>query len=267
MIRGRGRLSAPVAAILLIATFGTSSEGKECPGPNKVPHKDGTYDFTYESWVKPQPNRDHYDFGRCVQNNLQDRSMFVDWKRTKVKGFAKPNDLVDAGVESPSKDFDLLDTTLWYGAAPAPINNAQYREVKQGAKPQQTSVRSWVRMAVPTDATNAEKTLVSIDAIFISDVLTLPDGHFLYRYLWRDLLAGTRKPVPFVWRSAPVLQAVKAFGEVPEVLPLASTMTGVFIIDPAPPAYGVAVVEFRDDQRRVVGSAPAALYYPSGSRP
>ena len=251
-------------AVVLTVVLGAAADERKCSGPNTVPHKDGQYDFTYESWVKRVPDRDHYDFGRCVQNNLKDRSMFVDWKRTNVKGFAKAQDLVESGIESPSKDFDLVDAKLWYGAAPSSLN-APYREVKQGTKPQQVSVRSWIRMAVPTDANNPERTLVSIYATFIADVLRLPNGRFMYRYLWRDPLAATRKPISFLWRAEAVSRAMKSL-DVPEALPLNTDFTGSYIIDLAAPTYGLGVVEFLDEQRRVVGSAPTALYSPSSLR-
>jgi hypothetical protein len=264
MLRICGCITFSLVGVMLTLAFGAVADEKKCSGLNMVPHKDGQYDFTYESWVKRTPNRDHYDFGRCVQNNLKDRSMFVDWKRTNVKGFAKAKDLVESGVESPGKDFDLVDAKLWYGAAPSSLN-APYREVKQGTKPQHVSVRSWVRMAVPTDSNNPDRTLVSIDANFISDVLKLPNGRFMYRYLWRDPFAATRKPVTFVWRSEAVSRAMRTLDS-PEALPLASDFTGSYVIDPSAAVYGLGVVEFLDEQRRVVGSAPTALYYPSGLR-
>lgn len=248
-----------------LSVFAAPTEAKECPGPNKVPHKDGTYDFMYESWVKKHPSRDHFDFGRCVQNHLADRSMFVDWKTTQVKGFARAKDLVDAGVESTTKDFDLIDTTLWYGSAPTSIK-APFREIKQQQQPQQATVRSWARMSVPTDARNAEKTLVPMDFEFISDVAVLANGRFIYRYMWQDNLAGTRKPINFVSQSVTIVRARKLL-EMPDRIALKSTSTGSFIVDVAGPAYAVVLIEFLDEFNKAVGSAPVAIYYPSGSQP
>jgi hypothetical protein len=256
-----------VLGLLVTAAFlvpAGSAASRDCPGPNQVPHRDGTYDFTYESWIKKQPDRDHYDFGRCVKNKLGDRSMFVDWKQTGVKGFAQQDDVVDSVIESVNGDYQIVETKLWYGSTPSAID-APYRERKEGGQVRYPSVRSAIRMAVPSDGTNPEKTLVTIDAEFISDVLRLANGRFMYRYLWRDLLAGTRKPVGFVWQSESAKQALGEF-DVKEPA-LDRSMQGAFIIDKRPPAYSVRIVEFLDQAKRVVGTGPVAVYYPAGTKP
>jgi hypothetical protein len=40
--------------------------------------------------------------------------MFVDWEKTWVKGVARAKAAIDAGIESPRPDVDMVDTTLWY---------------------------------------------------------------------------------------------------------------------------------------------------------
>src|SRR5215813_9062114 len=244
MMPRRVGLLYAIGLVIASIAFLIPADAAECPGPNKVPHKDGTYDFMYESWIKKHPNRDHYDFGRCVENHLGDRSMFVDWKRPQVKGFAKAKDVVDAGIESPTNTSELLDSDLWYGSAPTSFN-APYREIKSKPKPQEAAVRSWARMSVPTDGRNAEKTLVEMSFEFISDVTVLANGRFMYRYLWQDNLAGTRKPINFVTRSTTIEHAVKNL-EASTYVPLQSKFTGSFIIDNAAPAYAVVAVEFLD---------------------
>jgi hypothetical protein len=235
--------------------------GGACPGPNKVPHRDGTYDFTYESWIRKYPQRDHWDFGRCVENKLSTIEMYVDWKNTGVKGWAKPDDRVDSAVESPNDDYDLLKTDLWYGAAPARIDT-QYREVKPRKEVPPGTVRSYVYMAVPLNPKHAAETLVSIEVEFTSTSEKIPQG-FKYIYQWSDSLATDRAPIRFRWKSlSTLLSATKTPN--PERMQLSTEKSAVSFVSVAPPAYDVTVVEFLDRQgETVVGTAPVATYHPS----
>src|SRR5262249_1107779 len=152
-------------------------------GPNQVPHQDGTYDFTYESWVRKSQQADHYDFGRCVQNNGS-VEMYVDWKNTQVIGWARPKDRVYAQVDSLSPEFDLLDTDLWYRSKPERIN-APYREVKKPKSISPGKLRSTVEMPIPTDSERGVSSLVAVLAQFTSEISSGPEG-YTYTYGWRD---------------------------------------------------------------------------------
>jgi hypothetical protein len=95
--------------------------------------------------------------------------MYVDWMKTGVKGWAKPQDKVDTTVDSPSPDYKLLPTDLWYGSAPTKIGT-EYRETKQAKGSSPDTVRSRIHMAVPADPKHAAATLVSIEVEFMSEV-------------------------------------------------------------------------------------------------
>lgn len=250
-----------IVPLLLLSSVGLATAGP-CPGPNKTPHHDGTYDFTYESWVKKYENRDHWDFGRCVENKLATKEMYVDWKNTGVLGWAKPKDKVDSAVESPSPDYDLLPTDLWYGAGPTKID-APYREKKPEQKVTPDVVKSRVHMAVPEDAKRAAETLVSIEVEFTSEVS--PDAEGLkYRYSWSDALAKDRAPVRFRWEGLTLLLSTTGTRP-PEQLRLTADRFEVSFVTKTPPAYAVTLVEFLDrDGKTVVGTAPVATYHPSG---
>jgi hypothetical protein len=247
-------------ALLTLLSIGAVAAPRSCPGPNKVPQRDGTYDFTYESWIRKYPDRDHWDFGRCVENKLTTLEMYVDWEKTGVKGWAKPQDKVDTTVDSLSPDYDLIPTDLWYGSAPTRIDT-KYRETKVARGVSPDTVNSRVHMAVPSDPKHASATLISIEVRFMSEVSGGPDG-YRYRYTWTDLLAKERAPVRF--RSEGLSKLLSA-AEVrqPERLDLTAEESGVSFVSKAPPAYAVTLVEFLDKEgETVVGTAPVAMYHP-----
>src|SRR5262249_19591737 len=140
-------------------------ESEKCPGPNHVKHRTAVHDFTYESWVKPKdPGHECFLFGRCVYNKNK-KGMFVDWKKTLVKGYARP--VCHAEIESPEGKAELTQTALWFGAAPEKIDT-KYREVKKGKPRDCGPLQSRIRMSVPRNRSDPEKTLVAIDVEFTS---------------------------------------------------------------------------------------------------
>jgi hypothetical protein len=235
--------------------------GSPCPGPNKVPQRDGTYDFTYESWIRKYQHRDHWDFGRCVENRLSTLDMLVDWRGTGVKGWARPNDRVDAGIESPNRDYDLIGTDLWYGSGPRRIDS-QYRAPKPQKRAGPGTASSYVYMAIPANLKRPAETLVSIEVEFLSAVEETPEG-FRYRYQWSDSLATDRAPVRFRWDAlSKLLSAVgKSNFEQHE---LTAEKSDVSFVSKAPPAYDIALMELLDsDGETAVGTTPIATYHPS----
>lgn len=248
-------------ALLALLSISAVAAPRPCPGPNKVPQRDGTYDFTYESWIRKYPDRDHWDFGRCVENKLTNLEMYVDWTKTGVKGWAKPQDKVDTTVDSPSRDYDLLHADLWYGSAPTKIDT-EYRETKPAGGSSPDSVKSRIHMAVPSDPKRVAATLISIEVEFRSDVSGGADG-YKYRYAWSDSLAKERPPVRFRWEG---LSKLLSTAEVhrPERFELSAEENGVSFVSKAPPVYDVTLVEFLDKYgETVVGTAPVATYHPA----
>jgi hypothetical protein len=267
------RLIGVATLIILLHMPPDSLQSKDCPGPNKDHHADGTYDFTYESWVKKPAKSDHHDFGRCVQNKLTSIEMFVDWKGPVLKGFAKPNDSVFTEIQSPDSKFVVKNSDLWYGSSPFKMN-APYREVATSQQPKterpqehkDTSLRSMIHMAIPTDITRAAETLVSVDAEFYADVSPSPTQEaFIYKYGWRDFLTDPRGPISFRWQSASVERGMREKNI--EELRLQNEPREIIIIDRSIPAYAITIVEFLDRSNMVVGSAPVAIYYPSEFKP
>jgi hypothetical protein len=248
-------------AALVLISIGAVAAPRPCPGPNKVPQRDGTYDFTYESWIRKYQNRDHWDFGRCVENKLAAFEMYVDWKKTGVIGWAKPQDKVDTTVDSPSPDYDLIPTALWYGTAPTKIDT-EYRETKPVRGKSPDSVKSRIHMAIPTDSKRAAATLISIEVEFMSEVSGGPGG-YKYYYAWTDSEAKERAPVRFRWEG---LSKLLSTAEVhrPERLELSAEENSVSFASKEPPVYGVTLVEFLDGKgETVVGTAPVATYHPT----
>lgn len=251
----------PQWVVLLVLSASALAAPRPCPGPNKVPQRDGTYDFTYESWVRKYEDRDHWDFGRCVENKLTDLEMYVDWKNTGVKGWAKPQDKVDTTVDSPSPDYDLIPTDLWYGSAPTRIDT-KYRETKPTSGKSPDSVKSRIHMAVPADPKRAAATLISIEVEFMSEVSGGP-GDYKYQYVWSDSLAKERNPVRFRWEGlSKMLSAAEIHRS--EHFELSAEENGLSFLSKAPPAYDVTLVEFLDKEgETVVGTAPVATYHPA----
>lgn len=261
MSSGRIVHLAIITLSLLVFSCVNLAAENACPGPNKVPHKDGTYDFTYESWVKKYQSGDYWNFGRCVENKLTTLEMYVDWENTGVSGWAKPKDTVYAVVESPSSLYKLLPTDLWYGSGPRKIN-APYRETKVGRAVVPGAVKSLVHMAVPENSMRVAETLVSIEVEFTSEVMPEPKG-FKYSYSWSDALAKDRAPVRFRWRGLALLLSATATRP-PEQLRLLAHKSEVSFVSMAPPTYGVTLVEFlAQEGEKVVGTAPIATYHPS----
>ena len=248
-------------AMLALLSVSAVAAPRPCPGPNKVPQRDGTYDFTSESWIRKYPDRDHWDFGRCVENKLTNLEMYVDWKKTGVKGWAKPQDKVDTTVDSPSRDYELLPTDLWYGSAPTKIGT-EYRETKQARGSSPDAVRSRIHMAVPADPKHAAATLISIEVEFMSEVSGGPSG-YKYRYAWMDSEAKERAPVRFRWEGLSKLLSVAEIHG-PERFELSAKGDESSFLSKAPPTYDVTLVEFLDKEgETVVGTAPVATYHPA----
>lgn len=243
-----------------------------CPGINKAKHSDGLYHFTYDSWVKRGENRGLYILGRCV-HDVAKREMFVDWKKTNVKGYATKQNGYVVHTELPSltNQVVLLDTDLWYGAGPNRKINAPYREAKKPDKPQAADPRaefpvlkSRIRIGVPEIKGQRRPNLVSIRAEFTSDVWRLSNGSFLYRYGWRDYLAQERETkIAFQWNSQSVTLAKARFvRDEGRWLLLDRAVTGVFLVSQSAPGYAVTTVDFLDRESQPAASAPVALYFP-----
>lgn len=254
--------SLSTITLLLSLSVGNIAVARTCPGPNKTPHRDGTYDFTYESWVKKYDNRDHWDFGRCVENKLDKLEMYVDWKKTGVVGWAKPSDTVDITVDSPTPDADLLPTDLFYGSGLTRID-APYRERKQTKKAGQEAVTSHIHMAIPQDSKRPAETLVSLEVEFASQVQRDAKG-FRYSYRWTDAAAKDRAPVAFRWESLATLLSASG-AKPPQTLRLSIEKSEVSFVSNDAPVYDITLVQFLDrNGETVVGTAPVATYHPSG---
>lgn len=257
----------PRAALLKMEppdAYSTPAFGEDkCPGPNIQAHNDGTYEFTYESWVKKHHNRDHFDFGRCVFNR-KPSEMFVDWKNTGVHGYAAP--IAEHGVDSPTDTWDLKPTDLWYGARPARID-APFRDPKDRKAAVTHPLASYIRMAIPSDAATGPKSLIQIRIFFESRISRAPDNKFRYTYAWRDALATSTRPQVFIdWQSSSVQAAAKASASEMPLTPRVDQQE-VSLDSGQPPDYSAVPVLFLDKNRKVVGSTTASIYFPAGTKP
>ncbi len=238
-----------------------------CPGKNTTPHDDGTYLFTYESSVERHVNRDHWDFIRCVIVE-QPKEMYVDWKGTRVLGWASP--IAYGAREAPSGAYELKGAKLVYGAGLKEIDT-EFREVKEAdarKQPSATPLRSVIRMAIPRDAASAVPQLVQIYVVVESRVNLQRDGRFRYTYSWQDLLAAPNKPQPFTmgWQSKAVQAALQANDYAFWVGALFFAREVGFLA-PAPPEYAPVDLELFDINRKLVGRAPVSIYFPRGAGP
>ena len=274
-------ITKPVAAaVLSLSVFTlvghTTQQVDDCPGPNTRMHKAKPYYFTYESWVKKDPTGSGFIFGRCVQTKNQE-DLFVDWKKTFVKGFATPGWPCHHELPAPKPDSVQVKSDLWYGAAPDKIE-VPYEEVKQivakGPVPVSgDKLTSRVKMSIPRVAGKTPREarqLVRIDVVFVSEAHK-KEGKYEYTYTWGPVRGKVEpQPVQFRWRSPSVMKAAqgKAGKEGFALLQFGDGPRTARLLAEAAPAYRVSVVEFLDAEgRQVVGTAPVAIYYPqSGKR-
>jgi hypothetical protein len=255
-----------------LQTPNSFSQTNLCPGPNALPHKDGTYDFTHESWLKKASSAgDKHFFGACVYNNLATGDdMAVNWKDAQLDGWAPPHDCALSVLEGPASGTELsVPSILYYGTGLVPLRVSLFR-------PQQTKtprfldiIKSVLRLAVPRNTKNVRASLTHVDLEFASGVFVLTDGSFLYFYSWLDRRANGREraPVRFRWNSQAVRRAMAQAKLSADDLRLTETTRGVTVVNKESPAYSITSVEILDEAGRHAGGGPVAIYYPQGTKP
>jgi hypothetical protein len=266
------------AAIVLLFAFQADGDppDDECPGINATAHKSKPYYFTYESWVQKDKHADFFDFGRCVQTK-NDVDLFVDWKKTQVKGFASPGWPCLHILPSPTADEEIVKSDLWYGAAPDKIV-APFREVK--AKPEVKAtpagkempimaLESRVKMSIPRRAGRTKdqaQNLTKIDLRFRSSVHRTGNS-YEYVYSWQTRMPNPpERPIRFRWMSDSINKAVESPSD--RRLELSGESQTGRLRAMATPEYAVTVVEFLDEAgEQVIATASVALYHPAGSKP
>jgi len=203
-----------VGAIGVIAFSGTPKAAHKCgqkKGGLAGRQKDGVYALEYQSWVEKQGDR-QFEFGRSVKNDHATSLLFVDWKKTGVKGYARPKDCVFAIFPSLSDAKKTTKTDLWYGAKPRSIRTDFLADVRadpkkvaksrrlqyQDLKPLQSRIRVGIPISIKDPRADA---LTVVDVGFQSDVVKLdtPDdlgeaGPFLCRILWSDNSSDRKRP-------------------------------------------------------------------------
>jgi hypothetical protein len=249
--------------VLVALPVSVFSQAQECPGPNKQNHQDGNYKFTYESWVKKSPSDQSFTFGRCVQNYVAERSMYVKWENTGVEGYAKPyggkGHYVSNEIPSETDKSKFIKASLWYGIRPDKVE-APYREIDE--KPTgKVSMQSRAIMSLPV-IPNDEKSLVPVLFEFISSVIRSGDR---YEYLYQVRDRENSRAIGVLWRSKTITEAlIRADKRQPFFITSDGFKVSVF--NSSPPEYRIVPVDFFDKQLKVrVGGAQTAVYLPVGS--
>jgi len=112
-----GRLGCIVAGAVLAWVSSSAVEAAECPTSNKREFKSSSYHFFYESLASAGSESDKYVFARCVQNRTG-TSLFIDWKKAKLKGYVPGSDTSKSEVEFSPREKTDESSELWYGSRP-----------------------------------------------------------------------------------------------------------------------------------------------------
>ena len=94
----RRRVCAVALGTILSGALWLVAEAADCPTSQKKEFKSGSYHFYYESLAVDASERDKYVFVRCVENKTR-TSLFIDWKKTKLSGYVKGEDVSKSEVE------------------------------------------------------------------------------------------------------------------------------------------------------------------------
>jgi hypothetical protein len=170
---------------------------------------------------------------------------------------------------SPTSDEMAVQTDLLFGVAREKIV-VSYKEVKDQDKYNLEPLTSKIKMYVPSEADKATD-LRKVDAEFVAKVEKNKDG-FKYTYSWGPAAAKPKsktlvdhKQIKFRWVSDSVQKAMKD-SRLKEAPALFKERESVSLTSASEPAYGITVIEFLDEAgKEVVGTCPAAIYYPKQS--
>jgi hypothetical protein len=239
---------------------------------NTAKHNNAVYDFNYESWVKKSDDGKSFVFGRCVQTN-NDKDLYVDWKKTNLSGFALPNSPCNSQITSPTSDEMAVQTDLLFGVAKEKIV-VSYKEVKDKDAYNIEPLISKIKMYVPSVAGKATE-LRKVDAEFVARVEKKGDN-FKYTYSWgpaagkgkgKEKQLVDHEQIRFRWVSDSVQKAMKDSGHKDAPASVFKERENVSLMSASEPAYAVTVIEFLDRAgKEVVGTCPAAVYYPKQSK-
>lgn len=256
------RFPCSLLAVLVLAVPFLAADDDEKPGKEATQHKVNPYHFFYESLVKKDDAGKMFTFGRNVLN-MTDKALFVDWRKTNLKGYAPPKGRVVSEIPGPSEEFVLKDSELWYGAAPVKLDT-KFKDIKK-TEDTREKLQSTIQMCLPKEKAE-NSALYCIDVKFISTV-TEEGGEFEYSYSWPDAKAALRmKDIPFQFQNKNVLvfflNQDKALANKMKLGDVAQTMK---FKSKEEPKYHVTTLDFYDQGKKMaVGSAPVALYLPKG---
>jgi hypothetical protein len=206
--------------------------------------------------------------------------MWVDWKKTGVKGWTNPDDgELRAGRQAPSKDSEAVQTELWYGAKPKStvstylepkgVKGAEGPRIETGG-----TLNSYAKMSLGKRPEEGEKVRTwKVNVEFQSTAFALGDGRYLYTVSWQDRAPRSEKEIRVRWPSESfVAQMIRhEYPEHPEkkdsepsshVLRLDRIPKGVYLVDGRLPVYETVIAIFVDREGREMGSTPVSIFRP-----
>lgn len=105
-------LKSPLVTLLLL--FATPSLSDEwCVGRDAVPHDDGRYRFSYESWVRFRHNA--FMYGRCVKVLAPTEKLLNHWEGVLPRSIAQKGRPTTGGRSFVEKISQSHSATLHYG--------------------------------------------------------------------------------------------------------------------------------------------------------
>jgi hypothetical protein len=258
---------ALISAGLLQCLFWQAAQAEEtCPSASANHYKTSDFSLLFDSVITPVPGSTKFKFERCVANKNPQTQVYVDWDTIDLSGFVGDSPM-SISITSETDKYDALPSNIYVGAARNIVKQVYYRSKEETPFYQAkvvvdkfTNIITEIRMAVPRDAADPEKTLVDIKLQFIADVTPLAEGNYRYNFTWYDLSESGGEPFNFIWKS----ETLMAMTEGANLMALRKdSRSAQFAF---PPTYGLTVIEILDAQNRPVASAPVAIFHPSNFR-
>lgn len=115
-------IALPIACFTVANSSATQGT---CPGQNTIPHDDGHYHFSRESWTEPRANGIVF-YGRCVQGLPPTEKVRNHWIGVLPKAIARPDRPTIGGNEFIGNNSITRQSPLRYGNSDGVIPEATF---------------------------------------------------------------------------------------------------------------------------------------------